>query len=207
MCVNTKPDENEGKKDVYVEAPTTTATAYAMSPEVYAETGLAVVQNTMKEIVTNTSAISKELPKMIQDGLGQVQAMFWIQFGFGIFLFIVAIGLGAAGFNQVLAVIVGTTGGVTLITTLVTTPPMRLQNNRVALSQWLIAYQNWYNALSVISAFMTEEAKQNKLDFIRFQAYNDYLLRTMNTILDIIQETCKVQESSLATTKTKNKSQ
>jgi hypothetical protein len=188
------------RKDVAVKVGPVTAEAIAGKPYVTSESAGWSVKPTEEQVLKFTETkdaiqnIAKDLPSIVREGLGHVKLMFYIQFAVGVALLVVSIGISAAGLDKNLSYILGAAGGLTVIGTLISAPPMRLQKNRIDLSQWIIAYQNWYNTFFVIQDLMTKDAQNGGLDFTRFKEYNDYLLETMNTILGDIEDMCEFRD-------------
>ena len=132
-------------------------------------------------------------------GLNLVQAMFVIQFIVGIGLLLAAVGLSINGNQNLITLILGASGGGTLIITLLHSSPEKLQKNRVDLSQWMLAYFNWVNTVYAVNGTLAQKT-QNKetLTWNEIENAHNYLYNlTFNTV-KIIEDYCefhKIQKS------------
>lgn len=159
-----------------------------------AEFSMTVMKGT-QDIVARTQDSLKKLPEDFERGLNEVKNMFWIQFGLGIALLFLSIIFYISGFD-ILTYIFGASGGITLVTTFITTPPLRLQKNRVDLSQWMMAYFNWFNTSLATGAMVQQMFQQGMLTWEKFREVHNFLLETTDRTLKIIDERCEFQSLS-----------
>jgi hypothetical protein len=148
-----------------------------------------VVEGTQSVLRSTQEALNK-LPGEFERGLNRVQNMFVIQFVLGVVLLLSSIPFHILGYD-VLTYIFGGAGGVTLITTFITTPPIRLQKNRVDLSQWMMAYFNWFNSLLATSGMVQLLAQGGSLTWETFRDVHTFLLDMTTKTLHLIDETCE----------------
>lgn len=158
------------------------------------EFSMTVMKGT-QDIVARTQDSLKKLPEDFERGLNEVKNMFWIQFGLGIALLFLSIVFYISGFD-ILTYIFGASGGITLVTTFITTPPLRLQKNRVDLSQWMMAYFNWFNTSLATGAMVQQMFQQGVLTWEKFREVHNFLLETTDKTLKIIDERCEFQSLS-----------
>ena len=148
-----------------------------------------VIQGTQEIIIAAQIAL-KKLPKEFEKGLNQVANMFWIQFCLGIFLLIASIGFQFLGFN-ILTYLFGATGGIVLVSTFITSSPVKLQKNRVDLAQLGIAYFNWFNALLIINQKIAVDSLNGTLTWEEFKDSQSLLLQTTERTLKNMEELCE----------------
>ena len=140
--------------------------------------------------MTNTQKSLKKLPDDFEKGLNEVRTMFWIQFGLGICLLLLSTLFYFFGHN-VLTYIFGASGGVTLVAVFITTPPLRLQKNRVDLSQWMMAYFNWLNTILATNTVVQLLLQGGSLTWDTFKDIHSFLLKVTDETLKIIDERCE----------------
>ncbi|HUT36290.1 MAG TPA: hypothetical protein VNE39_22570 [Planctomycetota bacterium] len=145
-------------------------------------------------IIAATQARLEPLPQELKDGLDRVGRMFVWQFGFGIGLLAASVLFYLLRY-EVLTYIFGSTGGLTLVTTFLKTPPLQLQKNRIDLSQWTIAYFNWLNTLIATSGVVVAMQGAGSLTWEIFRDAHTFLLSTTERTLRIIDEACEFSEA------------
>lgn len=156
-----------------------------------------------QDIVVRTQGSLKKLPEDFERGLNEVKNMFWIQFGLGIALLFLSIIFYISGFD-VLTYIFGASGGITLVTTFIATPPLRLQKNRVDLSQWMMAYFNWFNTSLATNTMVQQMFQSRTLTWDKFKEIHSFLLETTDRTLKIIDERCEFQYAGSEVSKEKD---
>ncbi len=167
------------------------------------------VQQTILEI----DGLLANLPLEIHKGLNEVRVMFWVQFAAGLALLFSAVALSTTQ-NTVGSLILGGSGAITLVTSLVVTPPLRLQNNRVDLSQWLMAFQRWFFSNYNVDNLDRKEVRKDpslEIDWDRLTRFDDHVSKNTDTIIRLMEECCQfptglvISETSAKVAKTNNK--
>jgi len=149
------------------------------------------------EIIKSTLERLEALPGELTKGLNEVARLFKVQFGAGIALLVLSVVFYMFKY-EVLTYIFGATGGVTLVGTFIKTPPLQLQKNRIDLSQWMIAYFNWFNTLLGTSDLIAAMQQTGTLTWDGFRELHTFLLTTTEKTLRVIDECCEFDAARAA---------
>jgi hypothetical protein len=158
-----------------------------------------------QQIVSHAQTALINLPQDFHNGLDQVKNMFWIQFALGIVLLLASVPLNMLGYDITTAIF-GATGGLTLITTFITSSPLRLQKNRVALAQWVTAHFNWINTLMVTSGAVQSMYDSKILTWEIFRDAHALLLNLTTTTMHNVHDMCEFDEPAVKRKRTGPKS-
>ena len=140
-----------------------------------------------------------------KQGLKIVQWMFIIQFFTGIGLLAVAVGMTMTGKDTLIPAIVGASGGLTSVISLIYSSPMKLQKNRVDFSQWMIAYYHWINTLYSVNGYFAQKAlKRETMTWEEIRAANDYLQALTDQTLKAMEMYCEYWEEPVFELEKKN---
>jgi len=152
------------------------------------ESSSTVIEYTTKYLTT--------LLKDFREGLDLVKNMFFIQFLLGVGLIISAIGASLIGQDQeILTVILGVTGGASIIIALLREPPLQLQKNRVDFSQWMMGYFNWYNTfLNTHIFYGVKSTRQEQPKWNDIKTMHDYLYDYTKNTINLMEECCEFKE-------------
>jgi tetratricopeptide (TPR) repeat protein len=150
------------------------------------------------EQVTGTTI--KNLQELLDDfkkGLNLVKNMFFVQFVVGIGLLVVAFGVAVAGNNELLALVLGITGGATTILTFITASPLSLQKNRVDFSQWMIGYFSWFNTYLNTNILLAQKAyREEKMEWEELQKINTYLKQNTMDAIQMMEHCCEFRTAT-----------
>jgi hypothetical protein len=158
-------------------------------------THMAAIASGTQQIVKHAQIALKNLPDDFHKGLDQVKNMFWIQFILGILLLLASIPLNMLGYDMLTAIF-GATGGLTLVTTFITSSPLQLQKNRVALAQWVTAHFNWINTLMATSGAVQSMYDNNSLTWENFKDAHSFLLNLTTTTMHNVHDMCEFSNST-----------
>jgi tetratricopeptide (TPR) repeat protein len=149
-----------------------------------------------KRLVSDTTTYLAGLLRDFRFGLNMVMAMFAIQFFVGIVILTASLYYSAIGKITPASTILGITGGLGLIVSMMILSPMKLQKNRVDFSQWMMAYSNWSNTFFAVNDLYARKAlgedKGVKWEDIK-SLHDDLYKLTENTII-MVEKNCEFTE-------------
>jgi tetratricopeptide (TPR) repeat protein len=148
-------------------------------------------------IVEKTQNNLTDLQKSFSRGFQIVMGMFICSFVIGIALLIGAVLISMQNKESLTSYIMGAAGAGSLVISLITLSPERLQKNRVDFSQWMMSYFTWANAFFAINAYFTQEIQEKKrVEWKTVQEIQNYLSELTNETVMIIDECCEFKPES-----------
>lgn len=154
-------------------------------------------RESLQQTMYESQKLLAALPEEVHKGLNEVRIMFLVQFTFGIALVVSAVALSFIQ-QSLAALILGGSGAATLVTSLIMTPPMRLQDNRVDMSQWLMAFNRWfyttYNVDNIERKRMRYDPDLER-DWRELEYYNNYVNNATRVAGQMMEDFCEFQKA------------
>jgi len=173
---------------------------------------------TVKDTIANLQGLSDE----IRESLKNVEHLFYILFGIGMIVFLLA--LVWTFMNQLsgqvnpMIPVISIIGGIDVILSMMLFSPTKIQKNRIDYSQWLMGYYNWLNTEFVAGVIISERLmkihaptnKEETLDWSFAESMHRFLHTMTKEMMETIDKCCEFPDvqyslSKKAETKTADK--